>query len=189
LKLAWLFCFVLFCFVMCAGSSLATQTAPGVIYAESFRQGPTQILEQKFDVKLTPHDPTYSERIKDAHGADRYLLSFDPHGPEGDTSITSWQVKLADLQHRMYDNELLPSPNPANDSANEPQNSVSRLDPLPFGAVPIFAKRIIKVESFYVILQVKAYHFTPPDSPYLDSMTVGVEFTDTDPRIAERTPK
>ena len=44
------------------------------------------------------------------------------------------------------------------------------------------AKRIIKVESFYVVLQIKAYHFTPPDSPYLDSMTVGVEFTNTNPR-------
>jgi hypothetical protein len=185
LKFSWLICFALLSFVMCAG--VAAQTA--FFYAESFRQGPTQIVEQKFDVKLTPHDPTYRERIKDAHGVDRYTLSFEPHGPEGDTSITTWQVKLADLQHRMYDNVLLASPNPANDSTNERQNSLSRLDPSPFGAVPVSAKRIIKVESFYVILQVKAYHFTPPDSPYLDSMTVGVEFTDTDPRIAERIPK
>jgi hypothetical protein len=184
LKLSWLVCFV-----MCAGSSLVTQAAPAVIYAESFRQGSTQILEQKFDVQLTPHDRTYREHIKDSHGADRYLLSFDPHGPEGDTSITSWQVKLADLQHRLYDNVLLPSLNSASDSSNEPQKLLSRLDPVPFGAVPVSAKRIIKVETFYVVLQVKAHHFTPPDSPYLDSMTVAVEFTNADPRIAERIPK
>jgi hypothetical protein len=50
--------------------------------------------------------------------------------------------------------------------------------------VPVTAKRIIKVDSFYVVLQVKAHHFTPPDSPYLDSMTVAVEFTNTDPRTS-----
>ncbi len=49
-------------------------------------------------------------------------------------------------------------------------------------ARPVGARRIIKVDDFYVVLQVKAYHFTPPDSPYLDSMTVAVEFTNTDPR-------
>jgi hypothetical protein len=47
------------------------------------------------------------------------------------------------------------------------------------------AKRIIKVESFYVVLQVKAHHFTPLDSPYLDSVTVAIEFTNTDPRSQE----
>jgi hypothetical protein len=47
------------------------------------------------------------------------------------------------------------------------------------------ARRIIKVDSFYVVLQVKAYHFTPLDSPYLDSMTVSVEFRNTDPRQAD----
>ena len=46
-------------------------------------------------------------------------------------------------------------------------------------------RRVIKVDGFYVVLQVKAYHFTPLDSPYLDSMTVAVEFRNTDPRQAE----
>ncbi len=31
----------------------------------------------------------------------------------------------------------------------------------------------------------KAYHFTPPESPYLDSMTVQVNITNTDPRAAK----
>ncbi len=174
-------------FILCAVPGLAAQATPAVVYAESFRHGATQILEQKFEVKLTPHDPTYREHIKDVHGVDRYLLTFEPHGPEGDTSITSWQVKLSDLQHRMYDNVLLSSLNP--DSSSAAQNSLARLETGPFGPVPVSATRIIKVESFYVVLQVKAHHFTPPDSPYLDSMTVAVEFTDTDPRTAEPTPK
>jgi hypothetical protein len=42
-----------------------------------------------------------------------------------------------------------------------------------------------KVERFYIILQVKAHHFAPPDLFYLDSMTVSVEFTNADPRTAK----
>ena len=62
------------------------------------------------------------------------------------------------------------------------KNALWRLEPGNFARVPVGAKRIIKVDSFYVVLQVKAYHFTPPDSPYLDSMTVAVELKNTDPR-------
>jgi hypothetical protein len=57
-----------------------------------------------------------------------------------------------------------------------------RLDPSKFALVPARATRIIKVDGFYVALRVKDFHFTPPDSPYLDSMSVFVEFTNSDPR-------
>jgi len=45
------------------------------------------------------------------------------------------------------------------------------------------------VDTFYVVLQVRAFHFTPPDSPYLDSMTVDVAFSNTDPRPPDGPPK
>ena len=51
-----------------------------------------------------------------------------------------------------------------------------------FSPVPIRAERIMKVDGFYVVLQVKDYHCTPLDSPYLDSMVVRFNFTNTDPR-------
>ncbi len=44
------------------------QSTPASVYAESFRQGPTHIVEEKFEVKLTPQDATYRERIKDSSG-------------------------------------------------------------------------------------------------------------------------
>jgi hypothetical protein len=160
------------------------QSPPAPVYAESFRQGSTHIIEQHFEVKLTPQDSTYRERIKDSRGADRYLFSFAPQGPEGDTEITSWQAKLADLHHVIYDNVLRVSQESSN-----PKDALWWLDPGKFTQVPIAARRIIKVENFYVVLQVKAFHFTPPDSPYLDSMTVTVELTNTDPRTAEGTQK
>jgi hypothetical protein len=164
------------------------QSVPATVYAESFRQGPTQIVEQKFEIKLSPHDPTFAARIKDSHGSDRYALSIDPQGPEGDAQITSWQVKLVDLQHRYYDNILLTSRQPE-PSAADPKNNLWRLDPSNFARVPATTLRIIKVDGFYLALHMTAHHFTPIDSPYLDSMTVTIELTNTDPRTVENVPK
>ena len=96
---------------LCIATNSFAQSTPASVYAESFRQGPTHVVEEKFEVKLTPQDSTYRERIKDSSGADRYALSITPQGPEGDTEITSWQVKLVDLHHPMYDNILLSSQN------------------------------------------------------------------------------
>ena len=172
-------------FLLFVATCSLAQSTPASVYAESFRQGPTHVVEEKFEVKLTPQDPTYRERIKDSSGTDRYALSITPQGPEGDTEITSWQVKLVDLHHPMYDNVLLSSQN----ASSDPKDPLWRLVPSGFARVPVTTKRIIKVDSFYVVLQVKAYHFTPPDSPYLDSMRLAVEFTNTDPRVAEDSRK
>ncbi|HEY1659587.1 MAG TPA: hypothetical protein VGG14_14630 [Candidatus Sulfotelmatobacter sp.] len=184
MKLYWLI--PAFCLLT---TSISTQAgpAPTYVYAESFRQGTTRIIEDKFELKLTPHDRTFSEHVKDSQGFDHYLLSIVPIGPEGDTTITRWQVKLVDLTHRFYNNILISSLQPG--SADNPRNQLFLLDPSNFVAVPVKAKRIIKVEGFYVVLQVKDYHFTPIDSPYLDSMTLAVELTNTDPRPATDTAK
>jgi hypothetical protein len=85
-----------------------------VLYAESFRQGTTQVMEESFEAKLDSHIGIYRERIKDSRGNDRYALTIVPQGPEGDDKITSWQVKLADLHHIIYDNVLLASQEPRN---------------------------------------------------------------------------
>jgi hypothetical protein len=159
-----------------AGVAMA-QDAP-TIYAESFRKGATVITEDSFDVKLTPQNATYRERIKDSKGNDRYELSILPQGPEGDNKITSWRVILRDLHHSIYSNILLADQQPSGDA----KNNLWWLTPNPFGPVPIRAKRIVKVDGFYVAFQVKDLHFTPLDSPYLDSMNVSFAFSNSDPR-------
>ena len=167
-------------FFASSGALLQAQTTPTILYAESFRQGSTQIIEQTFEAKLDPKNPIYLQRIKDDHGKDHYVFTLAPQGPEGDNNITSWHAKLSDLRHPIYDNILLASQQPSSD----PANNLWRLEPRNFNSVPIRATRIIKVDSFYVTLEVKTYHFTPLDSPYLDSMTVQVKFSNTDPRTA-----
>jgi hypothetical protein len=154
------------------------QSAPTVLYAESFRQGSTHVTEDSFEAKLDTKNPAYRERIKDGHGVDRYEFSIVPQGPEGDTKTTSWQARLADLHHAMYSNVLLTSQEPSQDA----KNNLWWFDPGRFAPVAIRTKRIIKVDSFYVTFEVTAYHFTPVESPYLDSMTVKVRFSNADPR-------
>ena len=153
------------------------QSAP-TIFAESFRKGTTQVTEEKFEAKLTPQDASYREIIKDSYGKDRYELTVTPEGPGGDTQITAWRVKLRDLHHTIYNNILLENQSPSQDA----KNNLWWLTPNPFGPVPIRARRIVKVDGFYVVMQVTNLHFTPLDSPYLDSMVVGFEFVNKDPR-------
>ena len=153
------------------------QNAP-TIFAESFRKGTTQVTEDKFEAKLTPDNATYRELIKDSYGKDRYELTITPEGPGGDTQITAWRMKLRDLHHPIYSNILLADQQPS----SEAKNNLWWLTPNPFAPVPIRARRIMKVDGFYVVMQVTNLHFTPLDSPYLDSMSVQVEFADKDPR-------
>ena len=107
-------------------------------------------------------------------------MTITPQGPEGDKQITSWRVKLKDLHHEIYSNILLENQEPSPD----PKNNLWWLDPNGFGGVPIRALRIMKVDSFYVTIQVKDLHFTPLDSPYLDSLDVKFVFSNSDPRTS-----
>ncbi len=159
----------------------AQTTAPPLLYVESFRHGATRVTGKTFEARLTPQNPVYCEPIKDVRGNDRYVLSLAPLHVEGDIQIVSWEEKLADLQHRTYANVLMASQIPRDD----PVNNAWWLDPGKFARVPVLTERIIKVDGFYVVLKVMAYHFTPSESPYLDSMTVQVNITNTDPRAAK----
>jgi len=154
------------------------QGEPVTIYAESFRKGSTQITEETFEVRLTSASPKYRELIKDSSGHDRYELTITPRIPEGDNTILSWFVRLKDLHHTFYTNLLLASPQVSND----PANNLYWLRPDPYAPVPPRARRIIRVEGFYVVFQVKNFHFTPPESPYLDTMVVQFALTNSDPR-------
>ena len=157
---------------------LAGQSSPPTMYGESFRQGPTRVTEWSVDLKFTPQNASYQQRIKDSQGTERYEFKITPQMPGSDDKITSWNVTLIDLRHRVYGNLLVADP----ELSDEPKDNLWRLDPNRFGPVPIRAKRIIKVEGFYVVIEVKSMHFTPLDSPYFDSMAASFAITNSDPR-------
>ncbi len=158
----------------------AGQDSPPTVYAESFRKGPTHITEDKFELKLNSANPSYKQRLRDASGAERYELTITPKIPEGEGNdkITSWVVAFHDLRHGIYGNILQFD----QELSEEPRDNLYWLNPLHGAPVPILARRIIKVEGFYVVFQVKGFRYNPPDSPYLDSMTVQLELTNRDPR-------
>jgi hypothetical protein len=62
----------------------STQNSSPTVYAENFRRGPTRITEDKFELKLTPGDPSYKQRLRDSSGAERYKLTITPKIGEGE---------------------------------------------------------------------------------------------------------
>lgn len=157
-----------------------TQPAPRPVYAESFRKRPVKVQATSFEVTLDAKNSTYQRQIKDAEGKERYKLAFTPMmaGP-GDQRIISWRVTLTDDKHPVYGDLLLPSQDP--DMNEGAAAHAARLDANPYAPVPLMAKRVIKVDEFYCVLQVKKYHQLVPERAYVDSMTVEVKFTGTNP--------
>jgi hypothetical protein len=169
----------LFFLALLAGIAPA-QNSPPTLYAESLRRGPTRITEDKFELKLSPSNPIYKQRLRDSSGGERYDLTITPKISEGDSNdkITSWLVGLYDLRHRIYGNVLQFD----QELSEEARDNLYWLNPAHSAPVPILAKRVIKVEGFYVVFRVKDFRYSPPDSPYLDSMTMQCELTNRDPR-------
>jgi len=160
----------------------AAQNSQPTVYAESFRKGPTHVTEDKFEIKLTSENPTYRQRIRDSAGAERYELAVTPRIGEGEGNdrITSWEVSLRDPRHSIYGNVLQFD----RELSEDPKDNLYWLNPQPNAAVPVRARRIVKVEGFYIAFQVTGLRHSPADSPYLDQMTVQIELTNHDPRGA-----
>ena len=161
------------------GTALLAQTDVSFIYAESFRKGPAHVTESQAEVVLTPQSPTCRVRVKDQSGKDRYELGcFPQQASEGDPRITSWQIRLADLHHKIYVNVLASSVDPTED-----RTQIGWLDPGKFAKIPITKERVVKVDGFYCVLQVKDFHFANLSDPYLDRMTSTVRFTNSMPHL------
>jgi hypothetical protein len=166
-------------FAALGGRSFA-QTAPAPVYVESFRKGPTRIVEATLEVKLDAETPAYEARIKDSSGEQHFLLSLTPvRVGQEDPRILSWRVSLIDLHRRLYGNLLFPY---RDASLNQgPKGHAATLDPSPYAVVPLRALRVIKVESFYCSFEVKQSHLRVPEQWHVDSMQVEVRMTNTNP--------
>jgi hypothetical protein len=158
------------------------QTAAKPAYAESFRRGSTKIKESSFQVSLDAHTPSYKVPVKDVSGKDHFVFSLFPvRVGEEDSRILAWQASLEDVHTQVYGNLLLPSRDPYLNQSTA--RKVSRLDPNPYAVVPAEAKRVIKVENFYCILQVTGYHRITPERLHLDSITMNVQFSNANPLL------
>jgi hypothetical protein len=137
-----------------------------------------RVADGKFEARLNLENPVYQDRIRDWAGKERYQLTITPKNAPGENRITSWQVSLGDARPSFYGNLLQFDPEPLDD----PKDNLFWLNPARSSPVPIRARRIIKGDGSYLLFQVKDFPFAPLDSPYLDSMTVQFELTNSDPR-------
>ena len=168
-------------FLLWAAMALA-QTEQSFVYVESFRKGGTRIREEIHQVDLDPKNPTCAIRVKDQNGRDRYQFNCTPQrvGP-GDDRIIAWQLKLADLNHRIYPNVMMSSPDPTQDSVQ-----IGWLDPGKFAKITLTTERVVKVDNFYCVFQVTDSHFVTAGQPYLDHLTLDIHFTNTMPHSGVR---
>jgi len=165
--------------VLLFAAGIDAQNPAPTFYAESFRKSPVRITEDKFEIKLTLDNPSYKQRLRDSGGAERFELTITPKRPEGgaNNQITSWEIGLRDLRYSVYGNLLQFD----RELSEDPKDNLYWPNPVPSAPVPIRSKRIIKIDAFYFVAEVKDLRTSPP-SPYLDSMTVQVELTNHDPR-------
>jgi len=153
------------------------QSTATFAYVESFRKGSTRITERTLQVDLDPRNSTCEIRVKDQSGKNRYSFACVPqHAGPGDDRITGWQVRLADLHHKIYPNVLMSTPDPTAD-----QTQIGWLDPNKFAKIALNTERVVKVDNFYCVFQVTDSHFVAPGQPYLDHLTLDVRFTNTMP--------
>ncbi|HST10577.1 MAG TPA: hypothetical protein VLL05_09380 [Terriglobales bacterium] len=173
--------------VMLAMAVLAISAAPQAeatfAYVESFRKGQTRVVEQSLQVDLDPRNANCEIRVKDQSGKDRYSFGCVPQRAGiGDDRITAWQVRLADLHHRIYPDVFMRTPDPTED-----HTQIGWLDPGKFAKIALNTERVVKVDNFYCVFRVTDSHFVAPGQPYLDRLTLDVRFTNTMPHSQIRT--
>jgi hypothetical protein len=162
------------------------QQGQDVFYVESWKRGARQVQEQKLYITLNKARPEYETLIKDTSGKARYKLLLWPGRINGkDSGIAEWMVELIDLTREREGTLLRPSNDKEQDyftakdrigwlyPLKNPQSISAESD-----VVPIFAKRVVKVENFYLIIEVKDFHFSP-NKEALNSIAVQVKFTNS----------
>jgi len=163
-------------FLMSVSISCVADDTGKRVYCESFKKGATRVTEQTLGVTLTPDHARQDFRVLDSLGKPRYTLRFLPDIPAGDTKILGWFLRLTDDHHKIYDS-VLPA---SQDLARDPQQ-FWWLDARQYSKTPLDVQRVFKVEQFYCVIHVRDAKRLAPGQPYLNQMSVAVQFTNTKP--------
>lgn len=179
-------------FLSLAITGLAQQRDPETFYVESWKRGHQQIQEQKLTIELNSSEPEYQAVIKDSLGSEQYKLVVYHFPVERIPYYEFWRIslyrklKLCTASDRSQNWDLLTlEGGPPGDNLPK-ENNIGLLYPAEkpnilkdngMAVYPISAKRVIKVEGFYVIIQVIGYKFNSTNPRAVDSLTVQVEFT------------
>lgn len=154
-----------------------------VHYAEGWKKGTHQVQERKIIIRLSTRVRVYEGPINDAAGQARYRLTVEPTLTESpESSPKAWVVRLIGPDDTLC--LLMPDHDP-NKHHFTKADFLSLLYPVEepnwrktgFMGVPLSSKRVIKVEGFYCIIQVRNYRLSRTNRRAFESLEVEIEFT------------
>lgn len=168
---------------------------PKTVYVRSWKRGIEQIKEQSFSVALIPQHMEYEAEVFGASGEPKYKLLVR-HNPLGQFPYEYWGVELREiLPHKKRSKKILgdnllteEGPGPGGDNfprgdyvgylypIEEADNLFSTVATHKLWFYPIGSKRVIKVESFYLMIEVGSYKFSEKESGKLDSLNITLSF-------------
>jgi hypothetical protein len=171
---------VFFTLAICVLIILVQVTKGQEFYIESWKKGKTQIQEKKLLLKLNKNKPDYETVLPDSKGRIRYQLSVWAGRGKDNSNIIEWWVELFDVADKSRVNLLKPSNDPQQDfftAKDQPSWLYPTSDKeIKLGIIPFQDKRVIKIENFYCIIQVKNYQFHQKNHGALKSITVEIQF-------------
>lgn len=159
---------------------------------ESWRLGGTRVVEQEFRVTLTPAQREHAADVPSASGLGSYRLLFR-YNPARAVKLDYWQVEMREVLpgdggagESLGPNLLtLEGTGPGGDNFPredlvgylypKPDPSVFKGDGLAF--YPVDAKRVVKVEGFFLVLRVEGYQLNARQPATLDSLSLHVRLT------------
>jgi hypothetical protein len=140
-----------------------------------------RIEEDGFEVGLNSCISCPVEWITDSQGKERYELIIQAQRAEAGDGVMFWSLVLKDLRYPKVGNVLMSEHEPSMD----PTQNLWRLDLSRANGMPTDAKRIIKVDGFYVTIEVRSVHFKTRDARYPDMADINLTFTNRDPRASQ----
>jgi hypothetical protein len=156
---------------------LAHAQATATTFVQTYRRGPTGITPFATTVRLSSANRSFETKVRDSAGNPRFRLSIVPQlGSDSDPRVSSWNVWLVD-QRRRYLGNLLRASDPAGPLSGSAEDNAWRLDANPYAVVLLTARRIFKVDNFYLTVQARNPHSPDLNRYLMDSLEVDVSFT------------
>jgi len=162
------------------------------IYVESWSTD--HLREQKHNFELNATQNEYTKPVRRWNGTGYKLVLTRIPGGAKDFQIEYWVVELREVLSKEGKKEELgcnllttegcgsggDNISDARSGILFPRENPTKIDLVLRGNYyPLFVKRVIKVKSFYVVIEVTSYKMNVNNPKKLDSMSVTVEFKNT----------
>lgn len=176
-----------------AGARSAARKTDGVC-VDSWREGDERVVERGFRLNLKPGRRERVADVRTASGRRSYKLLFR-YDPVPGIKLDHWKVELREVlagaagRGGTLGPNLLTAEGPGPGGDNFPRADLvgylyPKTDPHVFKGdrlafYPINAKRVVKVEDFFLVLQVESYRFNARRPNALDSLVLDVRLTNS----------